>query len=85
MLDSVLKYLGSGVLAVQAQAAAALRRRLRNEQQNDGIETTAVAAQIVSGGGLHRFVDWLASEEPTLQDEGARTSVHNPQYVSRCL
>jgi hypothetical protein len=85
MLGSVLKYLGSGVLAVQTQAAAALRRRLGNEQQNGGTEMASVAAQIVSGGGLHRFVDWLASEEPTLQDEGARTLVHILQHFCRYL
>ena len=73
MLGSVLKYLGSGVLVVQTQAAAALRRRLGDKDQHSGAETAAVAAGIVSGGGLHRLVDWLASEEPNLRVEGART------------
>lgn len=73
MLGSVLKYLGSGVLEVQMQAAAALRRRLGDEEENAGSEMAAVAAGVVSGGGLHRFVDWLASAEPALRDEGART------------
>ena len=82
MLGSVIKYLGSGVLVVQAQAAAALRRRLGNEEQNDGKNMAAVAAQIVSGGGLHRLVDWLASEEPRLRDEGARTLVHDQRTFS---
>lgn len=73
MLGSVLKYLGSGVTVVQTQAAAALRRRLGDDELNNGAEAVAVAAGIVSGGGLHRLVDWLASEKPQLRVEGART------------
>jgi len=74
MLGSVLKYLGcSGVLAVQTQAAAALRRRLDDGEANGGADMAVVAAGVVAGGGLHRLVDWLASSEPALREEGQRT------------
>ena len=44
------------------------------EDQDDAVNGgSAVAAGIVSGGGLHRLVDWLGSAQPTLREEARRT------------